>query len=919
MKSEFSVVSFVSGAAVFAGVLLTGCGGGGNSSTSVAQPAPPAPQPIYKPEPDPTPVPPSITTRTISGTISVAENSAVDSDTNNSEQANRASNNDPSSAQKLSALFALVGSVNMPGAGPQGPNFKEGDQYDYYSVSLQANQVVELEFTADAQANDIDLVVIDDTATLGGSSEGPSNPYECVRATKTGTYFVVVGAYKGASIYNMRVSAPNPNTSCPNTTAPLNNAVRGQLLTKRVAKLEGLAVQTQRKAQSTGDVQMKNALMSSEFPVLWRLPSATNERVAAMAHASSLSGQANAPKKSAALAQPEKETDPVTAAIQDAFDTAAYTKQLMATGLFEYVEPNRLLSTQAGAPVGNYPPNDRLYTNQRWHYEMIGMPAAMERLVALSPQPTHRPLVAVIDSGIVADHPDLAPQIEHQASFTNGGTFSNNANDIADKIVLGVFHGSHVAGTVAAATFDGIGAAGVAPMAKLMPINIFEGELATTFDTVQAILYAAGLPNSSGKTPPRRADVINLSLSNKQPVPCSASEADAIKRARAAGVLVVAASGNKAASKVNAPGNCPGVISVGAVGATRQKAGYSNMGEGLMVTAPGGDGATTVFSTVAGFNAAGLREPDYGYMGGTSMASPHVAGVMALMRFVNPGITPDQVAAAFTAGQLTDELGSPGYDTTYGWGLINARKAVDVALALKGDGSSPTPGPQGTVVAQPSSLDMGALQTSAELTLALSAASNEKVTSVVSDSSAVSVTPKQVDPATKLGTYTITVNRASLAAGASFVNLQVTTSAARKFNVQVSVQKQEVGATQPTASVGTVYVLVLDAETSEKVAEVPVLPTNGRYAWTYTGSLPQAIQVLAGTDVNNDNLLCSRGEACGAFPTHGARLPVIYLDGNRNDMNFSLATFGGFTVNAAADSATTPWQEFERMLTGATP
>jgi serine protease len=894
-KSNFPVNIVVACAVA----LLAGCGGGGGSSP--AEPA--APLPVAASSPvaasAPTSPPTSLNARTISGSISFAENSAIDSDTNDPEQLNRASNNDGKSAQKLEAPFALAGSVNLPNTGPDGPNFKTGDAYDFYKVALQAGQVVELEFTADDQANDLDLAVTDEAGTVIGSSEGVSNTYECVRITKTANYFILVGAYKGASIYNMRVGAPNPTSTCANLTGPVTKAVAGQVMTKRVNEPNIQAAQVLRKAQIDGDAHMKLATASSGFPVLWQLPSAGPQRVRAMAQVSGLLGSPSRLRKSALSSSHQNETEPAARMLLDELDTAAYAKQLMATGLFEYAERNRLFAHQAEQGlVGSYPPNDRLYANQRWHYEMIGMPAAMERLVTLSPQPTTRPLVAVIDSGIVGDHPDLVAQIEHQASFTQGGTFSNNANDTTKRGDDGEFHGTHVAGTIAASTFDGIGAAAVAPMAKLMPINVFQGLGATNFDIVQAILYAAGLPNSSGKTPPRRADIINLSLGSQVVSACNAAEGDAIRRARAAGVLVVAASGNESANMVNSPANCPGAISVGAVGAMRQKADYSNAGSGLTVAAPGGDKQSFVFSTLAGFTATGLRVPDYGNMAGTSMAAPHVSGVMALMRFVNPGITPDQIAAAFTAGQLTDDLGSAGYDTNYGWGLINARKAVDTALVLKG--GAPVVPVQGVVVAQPSSLDMGALRTSAEFNLALSAASLEKITSVLSRSPAVTVAATNVDPVTKLGTYTITVNRTALDEGGSFVDIQVTTSTARQFNVQISVQKNAAGTTESAANLGQIYVLIRDPLTEKVLDSTRATLTNGRYVWKYSGNLPAAIQVLAGTDIDNDGYLCLRGETCGAFPTLGSQLPVIQLQGDRNDLNFSVTPLGGFSVKATA-------------------
>lgn len=893
-------------------VVLAGCGGGGGGGGPVQPPA---------------------EGYTLGGTLTVPETSAVDSDSNDPNQAGRKANDSYATAQQLMSPVYVLGSVNEQGKGPEGPNFAAGDDLDGFQVDLKAGQVIELEFSADPNINDVDLYVYAEDSDADsppiGVSEGLSS-YECLRIERPGRHYIAVYALKGAAIYNMRIGAPGEGGNCGNVVQVAGGMKAGEVVAKPKA---ATGADAQAGEQARSRVLRAGALTAAAAPAgvpgLLRLPSEGDERVQALARLAALS-QASSDKgakqlagtadsqSAAALSAAKRAARGLPSALQDVIDTVTYAKHLARTGLYEYAEPNYRMT--ASALVGPYPPNDRLYANQRWHYEMIGLPAAMNRLVPLAAQLTQRPIVAVIDSGIVADHPDLQSQIVDAASFTGGnGSFLANADDPSRPGDPTGFHGTHVAGTVAALTFDGNGVAGVAPMAQLRPIRVFAqgADTSSSNDIAQAILYAARLTNVSGRLPQRRADVINLSLGGTRS--CPAVYADVINQARAAGVIVVAASGNETASANNAPANCPGVISVGAVDAAKKRAFYSNTDPALSLAAPGGDSrqSTTgtglpdeVFSTLGDFNG-NTRVPSYGGMMGTSMATPHVAGVMAMMRFANPNITVEQIDALLAAGRLTDDLGTAGRDSSFGFGLINADKAVAEALATSGTAPVPVPG---TIVAQPSSIDFGSLRTTAELTLALQGgASSETVVSVTSSNPAVTVTPGAVDAA-KLGTYTVTVARDTLPVGSTFATLRVTTSA-RSFDVQISIQKLAPGAV-PAADFGRVYVLVIDPATEEPVGQVAANAVNGKYSWSLSGIKLSRVQIVAGTDLDNDNLLCQRGEACGGYPQFGAGLSVLELTGNRNDIDFELSPYGGVSTAGTAGAAAPP-RAFRRLAAGA--
>ncbi|MBI3380469.1 MAG: S8 family serine peptidase [Aquabacterium sp.] len=875
---------------------------------------------------------------TMSGTLSLVETAAVDSDTNDPNQASRHNNDDFDVAQALTTPVNLVGTVNEPGSGPDGPNKTAGDQYDVFVVDLQANQTVELQFAADPGVNDLDLAILDDSPKVVGLSAGTGNT-ECVRIAKAGRYYIAVYAHGGASIYNLRVGSPDSVSSCPNATSAEGAIVAGQVIAQPLDS-NVVANRSSSVASTSGSPKQAQGVKSMlEFhreaglsqlsvprgaPNLLTLPDTAQARLKGLSQLASYTSF----KRASALAQQASRPAQRSESLAQALDTVSYAKALMATGQYKFVSLNhRVQLSQMVADVGNFPPNDPIYPKQRWHYEQINLPAAMDRLVNLPTQPTRRPLVAVIDSGIMVDHPDLAPQIEGGRTFVSlntrnaGEADSSNPDDLDLPTAAGDphFHGSHVAGTIAARTFDGYGAAGIAPMARLMPLRVFDQRRPTgadDYDILNAMLYAAGLPNRSKLFPPRKADVINMSLGSSQA--CPPSYVDIIQQVRQAGVIVVVAAGNDArnndgvAVPVAAPANCPGVVAVGALDAQARQANYSQSGPELRVAAPGGDmsRSTTgepqgdmVDSTVAIFSPEGKRQPGFAYMQGTSMATPHVAGVVALMKYAYPGLTPELFDAWLSAGKLTDDIGGPGFDSATGYGLINARKAVDVALA---EAQNPGPAPQGRIVATPFALDFGAQRTSMSLALNATAKTSDVVKQITSSSPALTFTRTSVDVQTGLGSYTINVDRTRLPTGTAFLSLNIQTNS-DTLTVQVTVVKQAGGSTGArSADYGAVYVLAIDSITEEVIDEVLVTAQGGRYNWQLKGPRGKKAYLLAGGDLDWNGFICDAGEPCGVYPLMSNAPTEVTLDSNLSNLNFSLAPMGTGGATQAALAGTKP-------------
>ncbi len=286
-------------------------------------------------------------------------------------------------------------------------------------------------------------------------------------------------------------------------------------------------------------------------------------------------------------------------------------------------------------------------------------------------------VVAVIDSG-VALYGEDAPR--HTVA---GWDFVDNDADPTD--LNG--HGTHVAGTIAQATDNGRGVAGVAPDATIMPIRVLDRYgSGSVYWSAKGIRYATD----------NGADVINLSLGS----PYSSSvERSAIDYALNRGVVVVAASGNEGRASLNYPAAYDGVIAVGAVGGGGRVAPYSN--GGVDVVAPGGD--MSADRTGDGYADGILQETisgggtTYQFMEGTSMASPHVAAVAALL--LSAGARPHDVEPLLTS--TARDLQGSGWDTWTGYGLIDPPAALDALGATggaPGGGQEPAP-PSGDTTA----------------------------------------------------------------------------------------------------------------------------------------------------------------------------------------------------------------------------
>jgi serine protease len=840
----------------------------------------------------------------LSGTLSVPAGAAVDSDLNDVNQLGRTRNNDLATAQALSAPVLLVGSVNRPGNGPAGSNQTDGDTTDAYVLDLQRDDLVELEFAPGtaAESADLDLYVASADGALTGASDRSDTRYECVRITQAGRYYLRVEAFKLAAGYTLRAGpATIPTTDCTATTAR-TVFDPGELVAQARSSSTLATVSAQALVWRSGITTAAGP--SAQGPQLLLLPGQPATRRSGLAL---LSGD----PASVASATRTLSTTPAAAPLRDSIEarleTLRYAKALQATGAYDYVQPNVLM--ESAATVGLFPPDDLHYGEQRWAHDLITLPAAINRIQGLPVQPAQRPIIAVIDTGVMLDHPDLQPQLTSlgRTFVTNRRPGDRNQANGDDQRLAedhAVSHGTHVAGTAAAATFNSIGVAGVAPMARLMPLNVFgRNTTAKTIDILQAMLYAAGLDNSAGVLPARRADVINLSMGS--PGACGVAFQDTINRVRAAGALVVAAAGSLAdnpggrPAEVHQPANCTGVIAVGAVDSNRQLSRYANTGAALAVTAPGGDlgtdGATSglsegIFSTLVNFTGDGQRVAGVGPLQGTSMATPQVSGVLALMRYLNPDLSVEAVDDLLCAGRLTDDLGPAGRDALYGHGLINALKAVEAALEAATGADSVTSG-AATLGIRPARLDLGSLRSSATIDLVVTAGKPSSVTATVtavrSSSPVLTLHTGTADPSISLNRQILDVDRSLLPADGSFsATVTLTLSTGEELTMPVTLDRPA-GSASSGPGFGPVYVTLSDPDTGRVLHTMLVHASQGRYAWQFNGYRRSKVVVRAGADPNNDGMVCGPGEPCGA-----ERVASLAVDQSGLDMHLSPAPWG---------------------------
>lgn len=856
--------------------VLVGCGGG-DSQLKFNQP------------PEPSGV-------MLSGKIVPAALILVDSDIND-PNSTPISNNTLAQAQNINNYstingFASVEGTSIQKAGvsdmPVDDNFEnEADEADYYFVDLTAGQNIQLEvinYQKDTSASfsyvgDLDLFLQNELGQTVAFSDlsGAGGSVEEIQVPQSGRYYILVMAQTGVSKYVLRIGTAKPFEQLTHSSldfVPNEAIIRYK---SQTVQASSAITTTSEEAFTVRHRDRKRATLAT-FQ--------TNNLRAFSTNTSNSSGTAFWNE----LAAVNWET-------YQKLLTLRAIKQLKVRDDIEYAEPNYLVH-----PLRV--PNDPYY-DQQWHYQTMKLPQAWDVTTGTSDS-GRDVIVAVIDTGVFTSHEDLQGKLVYGYDFVSDDSDPDDPGD-AGTIRDSSWHGTHVAATVAANSNNGIGVSGVSWGAKIMPLRVLGEGGGTDYDVNQAILYAAGLTNDSGKVPLQRADIINLSLGGEGR---SNFGQETVNLARDEDVIIVSASGNSGTSAMEYPASYDGVISVGAVNYKGNITPYSTHNSAVDLVAPGGnlaedlnndgniDGVLSAYVS----SRSGARVSSYGYMHGTSMATPHVSGVLALMKAVYSGLTPDDVDSLILNGLIT-EVPSGGRNDFYGYGRLNALKAVEQAAKLAAGGVTPDLPP--IYAADPTSLSL-ASQSNATFELKnVGGPSEEQVTAVETDAVWMSVEATSVD-GNGFGTYQITIDRSGLGDSPYTGNIEITIGSSSVVSLQVTMM---VGTQTYDSEFAIQYVTLLDKDENVIQQTIPVL-RGGNYDYSFSHVEDGIYYIASGSDVDNDLVFCTLGENCGMYPITNSPDLVEVKGNDISNLNFVVG------IQSFLNSSSSAFNKLDRLKNG---
>ena len=822
-------------------------------------------------------------TLTIAGTISIPSTYIADSDTNNPDS-NATSNNTLELSQEISLPAIISGYVNQPGHGVPGSSKLTGDTDDYYKINALGKEVINL-IIGDTASGDLDLYAYDAHGSTMYSL-GYRSPYESIQLPEqAGTYYIRVKADSGASTYTLDIGARRMIFSHGwNSSA---NFVENELIVQE--KQDSTASAILQASKTLGVSKAHSRSSNYRGPMLYKLDAFSAQ-------------SSSSATKSTGLTSSNLSTN------NSKLETLLKAKEMMHSKQFKYVEPNFLLT-------GSAVPNDPLYSDQSWHYKQINMPEAWD--ISTGTGNKNEVKVAILDTGILINHPDLEKRITKDGyDFVRDDTVSGDDDTVdPDPSDPGdahsenkycpynkwgpessSFHGTHVAGTVGASGNNNIGVTGVNWDVDIMPIRVLGCSGGTTFDVNQGLLYAAGLPNDYNLEPHAPADIINLSLGGWFP---SWSAEETHTKVRNAGVIQIAAAGNDGNwfNFTHYPASYPGVISVGATNYAGQRAGYSTYNNFVDIAAPGGSSTYfeghDVMSTHAFYSPLTTNiQPQYSQLAGTSMATPHVAGVASLMKGIYPDLSPADLDAVIASGKMTVDIGDYGYDIEYGYGLLDAKKALETAQSLN-SGRRITPPP---ILSLTSYLAyIGATTTKVSIQAVNEGGGSLSIIEVTPTANEISIAPP--DDPNGLGVYVISVDRANLPAGMYSESVRFISNTGTKI-LTLIYEKLESDAIDPDG--GKVYALLYNIETDTVEKQMSSTASSGAYSFSIDEIDPAVYTLIAGSDIDNDCEICGAGEACAIWPNHQE---PDYLVANQSFANLEMALRYETPIQAKTHSA----------------
>jgi len=827
-------------------------------------------------------------TYSVQGTMNVAENIFLDGDVNDPNVPEVSNDLDAPNAQQLVPPAKVAGFVTAVPTEEEGDRFaNEIDEWDVYVLAIRAGESISLNISdwdsTDKESIDLDLYLVNvkDPETVVDSSESVDQT-EWVTAPEDGNYFVSINAYSGTSNYLLR-----SGQSAPPVAAKLSASAEmatGELIAA-LKPQNGIAFANHQNTYKSRieKLEKENALSRIEVgengEILYSVNTARIDHL--VPHPLTLIGRGSI--------SPED------------WQVIKAAKVLSASGDYRWAGPNYIQHQMAT-------PNDPGYAHQ-WHYSLIRLPQAWDTTTGSSDI-----IVAVVDSGVY-DHPDLVSNVNYSlgydfvSSTLNSGDGDGMDTDARDpgklfpSLADYVSHGTHVAGTVGANSNNGTGVAGVNWDVTLMPVRVLGNDTqGSCWDITNGMKWSGRLANSSGTLPAKAADVINMSLGGTEA--CFGSQ-EIVDQLVAKNIVVIAAAGNENNSIPIYPASLANVISVSATTLTDELAPYSSYGSHVDVAAPGGDNEIDsnndsnpdgVLSTVMLIEVGtSTLTNTYGFLPGTSMASPHISGIAALMKSVYPDMGPTEFYTAISSGQITLDLaqnGSTNKDPQFGYGRIDAQKAINWAV----EQSQGSPG-DAFLTSSISAANFGSNQQSIDFVISKGGEGAITVAGGEDTETWMQVLAVSTDD-DGLGTYRISVDRSGLIDGSYSGWVGIDGSDGSKIWISVAMQVGD----KVAGEAGYLYALLLDSWTYGNVKQWDGLAISGDYTITLDSNPPGTYFMMVGSDIDNDGTVCDPGEFCQAYPLNSQASEIIVAGSNVQLGNFTLG-FPGDTDDGNVSSA----------------